>query len=352
MRAHLVPLALLAALGPAPAAAQDAPDQRLGAHGLALPASFSGVLPCADCPGIRHHLDLWPEGGYALRIEYLERDRVVSAMGRWHADPARSALVLTGAEAPEWQILGNGHLRLLDTAGEPIVSDLPYELEPGPLAPADMALPMTGMFTYFADSALFDECLTGQRFPVAMTADYLALERAYLAERPAPQAPLLARIDGSIAPAEQMEGPVRRTVTVERLHHVTPHGGCQSGRAPAGLVDTFWRILEIGDTDLTEDLSPREPYLLLLQADGGRFAATAGCNTLIGSFERDGDALGFGPAASTLMACPPELATLESALADALGAISGFDSDGHLLRLRDDDGRVRARLAAVHTPHF
>ena len=35
-----------------------------GAHGLTLPASFSGVLPCADCPGIRYHLDVWPDQGY------------------------------------------------------------------------------------------------------------------------------------------------------------------------------------------------------------------------------------------------------------------------------------------------
>jgi len=28
------------------------------AHGLRLPATFLGVLPCADCPGVRYHLDL------------------------------------------------------------------------------------------------------------------------------------------------------------------------------------------------------------------------------------------------------------------------------------------------------
>ena len=40
---------------------------------------------------------------------------------------------------------------------------------------------MSGMYSYLADAANFTECLTGARYPVAMEADNLALERAYLA---------------------------------------------------------------------------------------------------------------------------------------------------------------------------
>ena len=342
----------LGVLSVSPSGATAEPETSMGAHGLRLPASFAGVLPCADCPGIRHHLDLWPDGGYALRRDYIDRDRTEDALGRWHVDPARSALVLTGPDAMEWQILGNGHLRLMDQEGQPIESDLPYGLEPGPLDPFDLALPMTGEFVYFADAALFTECMTGQRFPVVMEEDYLALERAYLDARAAPMAPLLARIDGRIAEAEQMEGPPRRSVTVERLHHVTPGGACATARAPAELINTYWRILEIGDDDLPTDGGGREPYLVLLPGEEGRFAATVGCNTMIGGFEQDGAALSFGQVASTLMACPPELDGFERALAELLGAVASQDSDGHALRLRDGDGRVLARLRAVHTPQF
>ena len=331
-----------------PVAAEDAVQ---GAHGLTLPGSFTGVLPCADCPGIVHQLDLWPEGGYALRQEYLERDTVVQALGRWHVDPARRALVLDGDDTADWQILGNGQLRLMDREGQPIESDLPYGLERGPLEPFDLALPMTGEFVYFADAGLFTECRTGQRYPVVMEGAYLELERAYLEARVAPMAPLLVRIDGRIALAEQMEGPQRRSVTVEGLHHVTPGGACATGRVDADLVDTFWRIMEIGDDDLPEGLLGREPHLLLSRADGARFVATVGCNTLLGGFELEGEALAFGAAASTMMACPPEQEGLEAALGEALAATAGFDSDGHRLRLRDADGRVLARLQAAHTPH-
>lgn len=330
-----------------------AEDRRIGAHGLALPASFSGVLPCADCPGIRHHLDVWPDGGYALQLTYIDRDTVIETMGRWHVDPTRSALVLTGAEPTEWQILPQNRLRLLDRDGNPIDSDLPYELDGGTLAPFDFSGPMSGEFVYFADAALFTECLTGVRFPVVMEGDYLALERAYLDQRDAglpPQAPLLARVEGRLAEAEQMEGPPRRSLSVERLHHVTPHGACATARAPADLVNSYWRLTELDGADVPLEASGREPHLLLHDAEGPRFLATVGCNTLLGGFEHDdGTALSFGPAASTLMACPPEVAARETALGAALEATASFDSDGHILRLRDGDGTVRARFLAVYT---
>ncbi|MGD8511510.1 MAG: YbaY family lipoprotein, partial [Gammaproteobacteria bacterium] len=39
---------------------------------LRLPATFRGTLPCADCPGVSHHLDLWPDRVFHLRREWLE----------------------------------------------------------------------------------------------------------------------------------------------------------------------------------------------------------------------------------------------------------------------------------------
>ncbi|MGY6548695.1 MAG: META domain-containing protein [Roseinatronobacter sp.] len=353
MRHLRLATAFVVALPVAAAANDTPPHQSYGAHGLALPASFSGTLPCADCPGIHHQLDLWPEGGFALRRDYMDRDRIEDMLGHWHVDPGRNALVLTApgmADAQlEWQILGNGNLRLLDTEGQPIESDLPYGLEAGVLDPFDLSMPLTGEFVYFADAALFTECFTGQRFPVLMEDAYIDAERAYLDARIAPMAPLMMSVEGRVAMAEQMEGPARRSLSISRLDHVTPGAACATARAPADLVNTYWRLMELDDHDLPAEPMRGEPYLLLLPGDEQRFAATVGCNRMLGGFDLDGDALEFDKMASTLMACPPELDALERAFQDALGAVVSQDSDGHVLRLRDSDGRVRARLAAVHT---
>jgi copper homeostasis protein (lipoprotein) len=155
-----------------------------------LPATYRGVLPCADCEGIRHHLDLWPDHVFHLRREWLGRDFVRDELGTWRVDAARGALLLEGGgEMPlQFERLGDGRLRLLDLDGRHIDSQLPYELtSDGTLDPTDLNLFVAGEMTYMADAARFTECLTGRSYPVVMEADFIAMERAYLehAGRPA-----------------------------------------------------------------------------------------------------------------------------------------------------------------------
>ena len=62
-----------------------------------------------------------------------------------------------------------------------------------------------GEFLYMADSATFTDCATGLRWQVAMTADYLAMERNYQQSRSAPGAPLLVSFDGRLEVRPAME---------------------------------------------------------------------------------------------------------------------------------------------------
>ena len=329
----------------------DTDQQRQGAHGLALPATFMGTLPCADCPGIEYHLDIWSEEqGYALRRTYLERDHVEDELGRWYVDPARNALVLegTGNARSEWQITPNQEIRLLDQEGQPIDSDLPYTLVAGPLMPTELRLTVTGLMTYFADAALFTDCLSGQRYPIAMEGDYLALERAYLNAEVEPGAPLIARLDAEISLRPQMEGADRMTVTVETFHHVTPNAGCPDNRMAAEFTNTFWGMTRLDGVALDHTDGRQEPYLLILE-DGTRFSGTVGCNRFMGQLKSEGDSVEFGPVASTMMACPPELAEQEAAFAETLEAARRVDLMDQNLRLLDDAGTELARFRAVYT---
>lgn len=89
-----------------------------------------------------------------------------------------------------------------------------------------------GDFVYFADSAIFTDCKTGQRWPVAQAGDYLALEKAYLRWQGAPKAPLLANFDGRIEVREPMEGPAREHMVVDRFVSVQPGTSCESLATP------------------------------------------------------------------------------------------------------------------------
>jgi uncharacterized lipoprotein YbaY len=64
----------------------------------ALPASFEGDLPAADGPGIRYHLDLFPDQAFALRLTYLGRkdDTRLDDIGNWMVSADGGTLTLRG----------------------------------------------------------------------------------------------------------------------------------------------------------------------------------------------------------------------------------------------------------------
>jgi len=350
-RPFAAPLILLIAMSGLAMAQTAGEEPLVGAHGLGLPATFTGTLPCADCDGIAHHLDLFADQTWQMRREWLggSEPLVEDGIGAWHADPSRSAIVLDGARAAPmlWEVKGNDRVRLMDLEGQPIESDLPYELSAGPLDETDLSLPLGGMVTYLADAAIFEHCVTGRTYPVAIEDAWIDVERAYL-EAVDGGTPLYATFEGSIALRPAMEGPDRRTVTVDRFVGVFPGRTCESARAAADFANTFWRIATLGGAPVGALDGRREPFLLF-HADGA-MNATVGCNMMRGRYERDGEGLTFGPAASTMMACPPPLDAAERALRSALESTAGFILAADTLALLDEEGGTVATFAGAYLP--
>jgi uncharacterized lipoprotein YbaY/uncharacterized lipoprotein NlpE involved in copper resistance len=277
----------------------------LPAHGLRLPATFRGDLPCADCAGVRHHLDLWPDQVFHLRREWLGKGTVRGDIGRWRVDPARRALVLQGgAEMPlQYTILGPDWLRQLDFAGKPIASELPYELQSnGVLEPADVSLFMGGEVTWQADVPRFTECLTGRSYPIAPGSEALRLQSAYLADIRQPGAALYVTFEGTIALRPGTTGERREpVVTVQRFIGTWPEQVCARAKVAASLVNTYWRIVQLQGGTVRAVAGRREPHLVLGQFDERLgYTATIGCNTLAGTYETAADQLSFSPPAATL----------------------------------------------------
>lgn len=329
-------------------------ETSIGAHGLELPASFIGVLPCADCEGIAHHLDLWPDQGYHLRRTWLgeEGDNRRDELGRWYADPARNAIVLYGAgEMPlQWEVKGPRRLRQLDMEGKPIESELDYDLvSDGTLSQTDLeGLFLGGMMRYMADAASFEECLTGKSYPISMEGAYIDLERAYLEDREGPGEPLYVHVEGSLVARPVMEGPPRRSLVVDRFIKTRPGITCERQRANAALTNTYWRIDSLRGVAVERQPDTREPHIVLHERDGPSYAATVGCNRLAGSFTHKGDSLTFGSGMATLMACPPPLDALERELSAVLAEVRRFRIAGETLVLLNGADDVVALLSAVY----
>lgn len=323
------------------------------AYALRLPATFRGDLPCADCEAIRHHLDLWPDGVFHLRREWLSSDLRHDALGRWRVDPARRAILLQdGGEMPlQFEIKGIDRLRLLDIHGRPIASTLPYELmSKGSLTPTDLKPPLSGEMVYFADAARFTECLTGRNYPMATESAFPDAERAYLAARSALAAPLYVTFEGAIVPRPKMEGDgLQPTIVVNRFIAAWPNERCERAMADASLVNTYWRIVRLAGDPVRAAEGRREPHLIL-RGDGRQqtYTATVGCYRLAGSYALEGELIGIAPAAATRITCPSPLDALEAKLRNALEGTARWRILGKTLELFDASGAQTMLLEAVY----
>src|SRR5262245_27965789 len=197
-----------------------------------LPATFAGDLPCADCPGLRYQLELFPGRAYFLHMTYLGRgdDASVDAIGRWTVASDRRTLVLSGGrEGPvKFDIRDSHTLRMLDREGRAIASSLNYDLKRVTgLAPLEPRLGMRGMYAYLADAGRFTECLTGQTWPVAQEGDNAALESAYVRARHQPGERVLATLEGRVAMRPRVEGGGQQpALVVERFIEIEPKDRC------------------------------------------------------------------------------------------------------------------------------
>lgn len=96
--------------------------------------TFSGTLPCADCPGIDTTLVLDPDGSYVLTEVYQDSpDGRFETDGTWTAEADGTQIRLDPNSKSErdrlYAITSDDELAQLDLEGEPIESSLDYSLQ-------------------------------------------------------------------------------------------------------------------------------------------------------------------------------------------------------------------------------
>jgi len=319
--------------------AQDA-EPYVGAHGALAPATYTGT----DDTGA-WHLDLWPDQAVHLQRKSPLGETEDHA-GRWHADGETNALVLDTGDTEILLEVRNSERLRPSGAPEDATGDL---VTKGELDPAAITMPMTGMFTYFADAPTFVHCATGRQYPVAQEAGYLALEEAYLRDRPGPAEPLFVTVDATIETRGQMEGPARPTVSVTELEATWLGETCARAATAPTLTGTVWRITALEGEKLDWSPPEREPFPVIRLGEK-TFNASVGCNMMRGGVSVSEESLSFTQPASTMMACPDDLARWEAHLGAVMDAASTHLIGGRRLRLMDDDGGILAELEAVYLP--
>lgn len=100
-----------------------APDMHNSRNSLDWAGTYEGVLPCADCPGIKTRLTLNKDGTYELRAEFLDRPivpKTVRGRFRWHANG--NAISLDARGGRQQYAVREGNLAPLNLDGSPLSS--------------------------------------------------------------------------------------------------------------------------------------------------------------------------------------------------------------------------------------
>lgn len=314
-----------------------------------LPATFSGTLPCADCPGIDLHLNLLPDDVYLLRESYQDRDGgPFFDVGRYlRSSDGRELILHGGTEAPRrFEIVSPDELRLLDMDGQRIESELNYSLSRQPVFQVlEPRLLLRGQYRYLAGAGRFRECLTGLEMPVATEGDNRALEEAYLAARGEPEEQMMVSLEGQLAQRMPMEGldPVR-TLVPERFIGVWPEQSCPSPIQRATLKKTYWRLTLLGSEGVQRAQNQREPHLVF--HEDGRVAGSDGCNDLAGAYRTEDSKVTFSRLASTRKACLEGMEQAQQFL-DTLSTVTSYRIIGQHLEMLDGSGKVQLRFERV-----
>lgn len=310
---------------------------------LCLLAPMSGWAEDATWAGPQTVLTLFADHSYRLRTSGGEAQ--VYDIGRWGREAGGTLLLRGGREAPlRLSPAAGGALRVIDPTGRPseeLQRQATLDRINGPMR-------LRGMYFYLADAASFQECLSGRRWPVLIEGAHLALERAYLAQGEGGRW-VLATLMGRFVMHEPEPGlPPREAIVVERFERLRPGETCAAD-APgtAALLNTRWRLVEIDGQPVTLVAGQREPFLQL-SGEGNRVRGFDGCNGLSGRFEQGSDGLLFKALALTRPGCAGAAGAQEASYLAALQATASRQIVGDALWLRDAQGRVRLRFAALY----
>jgi copper homeostasis protein (lipoprotein) len=305
--------------------------------GLKTPATFSGEIPCADCPGIRLTLTLRPDKLFILRRTYLERSGGPSVgIGLWWVSDDRRTLTLVGGRErlQRFAIRSADTLRMLDSEGREIESQPGYDIvRLSQVVPITEPADLRGMFVYMADAGTFTECTTGRRWPVDQAADNRALERGYLQARREPGQPVLVKLRGHLETRPNMEGTLQEMLVVDQYLASEAGGSCPAGGERSEgtpLEETYWKVMELRGRPVSVFDNQREAYLQFRSGD--RVVGSGGCNQLGGSYTIAGDTLRLSNLASTMMACAQGM-DQEQALLRALATVTRYAITRDTLRL-------------------
>lgn len=203
---------------------------------------------------------------------------------------------------------------------------------------------MSGMYSYMADAAIFKDCKTGKKYPVAFEGEYITLERAYLKTRQTAGESLKVNLIGEIALRDGMDNQKdKQTLIVEKFINIIPKESCQNPLSKANLENTYWKVTVVGDKSVP-CTTRREAHIIFSE---GLVKGNSGCNGLGGKYILNGNKLYFSDKGfmSTMMFCKD---SIEPDFLKALKKMDNYKIDGEYLEIFDKNANKLVRFESVY----
>lgn len=337
--------------------------------GIALPASFIGTTPCADCAGIKQILTLRSDGLYFLRRQYLgKKNSSYSEHGVWTVDTSGKKLTLHNGNTVTQQVMvtNAGNLRLLTQSGESLDTSANVDLSRMAFVePMDKASQWRGEFQYMEGVPTFTDCVSGLHWSIAMSADFSTIKRKYLEVHK----PLLINFSGRLAKFPAKQSSPQEQLVIGKVHSVEKGVSC--GKTPVdeistritsgsknpsiatkitstSLKDTYWKLIELNGNEINMPSTQIRNIRIKLFGTDSRMMGYGGCNQISGNYEQEGSALHFKKMSNMMRTCESPFMEIESQiLKKLLNTVTVYRiEDNHLIFLTSD--HVLARFEAIN----
>lgn len=99
------------------------PDSHTSENALDWDGSYQGVLPCADCEGIKTTINLNKDLSYTIKHEYLGKHGVFESKGTFKWSANGQIIILSDTDRNNY-FVGENRLIQLDASGNKITGDL------------------------------------------------------------------------------------------------------------------------------------------------------------------------------------------------------------------------------------
>ena len=165
---------------------------------------------------------------------------------------------------------------------------------------------LIGMFTYFADAAIFVDCESQKKFPVAMEQDYIVLEREYLSLAEAGN-PIMVVVIGRIISRPKVDGEGEvATLIIEELKNIWRGKNCNDSIEKATLTNRPWKLAELEGIKINVKKGSEGAYFILKENDN-TLSGFGGCNNFMGSYKLEENHIKIGPLAGTRKFCADKM---------------------------------------------